>query len=86
MNQPLHSLPFAMNRVMSKPWPTRTACKAELAHYGVTIQSDDQFLSELAKLGEAHTGWILLIAPPVHIPADHEHRFRFNVNTISGPM
>ncbi len=22
----------------------------------------------------------------VHIPADHEHRFRFNVNTISGPM
>ncbi|WP_429212406.1 hypothetical protein [Aeromonas veronii] len=38
MNQPLHSLPFAMNRVMSKPWPTRTACKAELAHYGVTIQ------------------------------------------------
>ncbi len=24
--------------------------------------------------------------PPLHIPADHEHRFRFNVNTISGPM
>lgn len=22
----------------------------------------------------------------LHIPADHEHRFRFNVNTISGPM
>ena len=22
----------------------------------------------------------------VHIPADHEHQFRFNVNTISGPM
>ncbi|MCQ4111045.1 hypothetical protein [Aeromonas sp. JL9] len=22
----------------------------------------------------------------MHIPADHEHRFRFNVNTISGPM
>ncbi|MCF5899868.1 cell division inhibitor [Aeromonas veronii] len=64
MNQPLHPQPFAMNRVMSKPWPTRTACKAELAHYGVTIQSDDQFLSELTKLGEAHTGWILLIAPP----------------------
>ena len=23
---------------------------------------------------------------PLHIPADHEHQFRFNVNTISGPM
>lgn len=22
----------------------------------------------------------------LHIPADHEHQFRFNVNTISGPM
>ncbi len=22
----------------------------------------------------------------MHIPADHEHQFRFNVNTISGPM
>ena len=22
----------------------------------------------------------------LHIPADHEHHFRFNVNTISGPM
>ena len=22
----------------------------------------------------------------LHIPADHEHRFRFNLNTISGPM
>ena len=22
----------------------------------------------------------------LHIPADHEHRFWFNVNTISGPM
>lgn len=21
----------------------------------------------------------------LHIPADHEHQFRFNVNTISGP-
>ena len=26
------------------------------------------------------------ISPEVHIPADHEHQFRFNVNTISGPM
>ena len=25
-------------------------------------------------------------ARQVHIPADHEHQFRFNVNTISGPM
>ncbi|MEE9705392.1 S8 family peptidase [Aeromonas veronii] len=25
-------------------------------------------------------------ATHLHIPADHEHRFRFNVNTISGPM
>ncbi|WP_373874398.1 zinc ribbon domain-containing protein, partial [Aeromonas caviae] len=22
----------------------------------------------------------------LHIPADHEHQFRFNVNTISGPI
>lgn len=22
----------------------------------------------------------------MHIPADHEHQFRFNVNTISGPI
>lgn len=56
MNQPLHPQPFAMNRVMSKPWPTRTACKAESAHYGVTIQAEDQFLSELSKLGDSHTG------------------------------
>ncbi|WP_421288993.1 hypothetical protein [Aeromonas veronii] len=26
------------------------------------------------------------ISELMHIPADHEHRFRFNVNTISGPM
>ena len=26
------------------------------------------------------------LACSVHIPADHEHQFRFNVNTISGPM
>ncbi|PKQ79201.1 cell division inhibitor [Aeromonas sobria] len=64
MNQPLHSLPFTMNRAMSNPWPTRTACKAESAHYGVTLKSDDQFLTELAKLGNTHAGWILLIAPP----------------------
>ncbi|MGL5092554.1 MAG: hypothetical protein ACRC8B_16770 [Aeromonas sobria] len=28
----------------------------------------------------------LLDAVMMHIPADHEHQFRFNVNTISGPM
>ena len=71
MNQPLHSLSFAMNRAMSNPWPTRTACKAESAHYGVTIQAEDQLLSELSKLGEAHTGWILLIAPPGRPTASH---------------
>lgn len=64
MNQPLHSLPLAMNRVMSTPWPTRTACQRESAHCGMTIQSDDQFLTELANLSSRHTGWILLIAPP----------------------
>ncbi|MCF3098076.1 cell division inhibitor [Aeromonas australiensis] len=64
MNQPQHTSPFAMNRALSKPWPTRTACNATLAHYGVTIQSDDQFLIELTKLEGSHTGWILLIAPP----------------------
>lgn len=31
--------------------------------------------------GEALVAMIVM-----HIPADHEHRFRFNVNTISGPM
>ena len=35
-------------------------------------------------------GMSLPISPKLpgllHIPADHEHQFRFNVNTISGPM
>lgn len=30
--------------------------------------------------------WPHLVGYCVHIPADHEHQFRFNVNTISGPM
>lgn len=31
--------------------------------------------------------WILVaVFAWLHIPADHEHQFRFNVNTISGPM
>ncbi len=29
---------------------------------------------------------VLLLSVLLHIPADHEHQFRFNVNTISGPM
>ncbi|MGL6428695.1 hypothetical protein [Aeromonas hydrophila] len=32
-------------------------------------------------------GALAVVFPePLHIPADHEHQFRFNVNTISGPM
>ncbi|EPC3523649.1 hypothetical protein ACRZHM_005649 [Citrobacter braakii] len=32
-------------------------------------------------------GLVMPVLPGLlHIPADHEHRFRFNVNTISGPM
>ena len=30
--------------------------------------------------------WLLVVISKLHIPADHEHQFRFNVNTISGPM
>ncbi len=29
---------------------------------------------------------IVILALFLHIPADHEHQFRFNVNTISGPI
>lgn len=29
---------------------------------------------------------LIMKVAEVHIPADHEHQFRFNVNTISGPM
>ncbi|WP_429009515.1 cell division inhibitor [Aeromonas allosaccharophila] len=82
MNQPLHSLPFAMNRAMSNPWPTRTACKAESAHYGVTIQAEDQFLSELSKLGDSHTGWILLIAPPGRPTASHMEERGIDPNRV----
>ena len=31
-------------------------------------------------------GEIARVLAEMHIPADHEHQFRFNVNTISGPM
>lgn len=36
--------------------------------------------------GSAHYWANKLQGLGLHIPADHEHRFRFNVNTISGPM
>jgi len=64
MNQPLRSQPFAMKRVMTSPWPTRIACNVASTDYVVSIQSDEQFLSELTTLDNTHTGWILLIAPP----------------------
>ncbi|MFB2865733.1 hypothetical protein [Aeromonas sp. MdU4] len=34
----------------------------------------------------AEFGIVMPIGIHLHIPADHEHQFRFNVNTISGPM
>ncbi|MGU5598095.1 hypothetical protein [Aeromonas caviae] len=35
---------------------------------------------------EGETSPLAVVTALVHIPADHEHQFRFNVNTISGPM
>ncbi|BBQ52803.1 hypothetical protein WP2S18C03_18840 [Aeromonas veronii] len=35
---------------------------------------------------ERSINFLRSISEVLHIPADHEHRFRFNVNTISGPM
>ena len=35
---------------------------------------------------ESHPHLHFYAVPELHIPADHEHQFRFNVNTISGPM
>ena len=42
--------------------------------YGVWSHRGEQFRQRILSLVE------------MHIPADHEHQFRFNVNTISGPM
>uniref|UniRef100_UPI003B9F2734 cell division inhibitor n=1 Tax=Aeromonas jandaei TaxID=650 RepID=UPI003B9F2734 len=64
MNQTLHSPSVAMSSTISRPWPTRILCKAGSATASVRIHSDEQFLDELTRIGNNHTGWILLIAPP----------------------
>jgi HTH-type transcriptional regulator/antitoxin HigA len=48
----------------------------------------DEFADFNRALGGVEPGIAVLktLMIQLHIPADHEHQFRFNVNTISGPM
>ncbi|BBQ54900.1 hypothetical protein WP2S18C03_39810 [Aeromonas veronii] len=53
---------------------------------GKILQTAVRRLLGLDLIAKLRTDLGIYLKQQVHIPADHEHRFRFNVNTISGPM
>ncbi|BBQ53377.1 hypothetical protein WP2S18C03_24580 [Aeromonas veronii] len=52
----------------------------------VLVDENQEIADWLLRITASQRNWGFGLCFLLHIPADHEHRFRFNVNTISGPM